>query len=217
MVHGGGFYLVEKQKKPAIMPRILHWFKYEALLTWISGVLLLGIVYYFGGAMQASESSLTPWQSSLIGVGVLIVGFAVYDLACRTPLAKSQLAFGLVSFAAIVGLIVLLRMWMSYRAAYFHIGALFGTIMVANVWMRILPGQRKMLAATMAGEEPDMSYGVQGKRRSTHNSYMSIPLIFIMFSAHFSTSLYSTQWGWVILPAIILVGWVAAWIFLFRK
>lgn len=217
MVHGGGFYRVEKQKKPELMPRVLHWFKFEALFTWVSGVLLLTLVYYYGDVIARSDGALLSWQVMLIGVGVLIGGFVLYDLACRTALAQNTIVFAGLGYVAVVALTWGLCQVMEPRAAYIHIGALFGTIMVANVWMRILPGQRRMIEAVEAGREPDMSYGKQGKLRSTHNSYLSIPLIFIMVSNHFPVRTYAHDYNWLVLAVLIAVGFLAAKLLLFMK
>ncbi len=210
MVHGGGFYRVEKQRVPEMMPQTLHWFKWESALTWLSGVLLLTIVYYSGGLMVELDSKIGEGAAIAIGVGVLIMGWVVYDLIWRSPLKDHEPLGAALCWALTVALAGGLAEVISPRAAYIHIGAMFGTIMVANVWMRILPGQRKMLAAVKAGQKPDMTYGAIGRRASKHNTYMSVPLVFIMLSNHFPTASYGNPHAALVLGALILVGWAAA-------
>ncbi len=209
MVHSGGFYVVEKQKQPGT--QTLHWFRWEAALTWLSGMVLLVLVYYFGGALvdpDVRDISLT----AAIGfsVGLLIVGWVVYDLLMLSPLGRNEVAFAVVAYVLLVGVAYLLTHTLSGRAAYIHMGALLGTLMVANVWMRILPAQRRMIAATSAGEAPDARLGAQAKLRSKQNTYMVVPVVFTMISNHFPTATYGSRYDWIILSILILVGWVAA-------
>lgn len=212
MVHGGGFYFLEKQKEPQLKPQVLHWFKYESLVSWATGFILLMMVYYLGGALtDETVSSLTHGQAVHFALAVLILGWVVYDLVVRfTPVGKNDLLAICVFFPAIVGVIYLLTHTLSGRAAYIHVGALFGTIMVSNVWMRILPGQRKMMAAKNAGQPPDMRHGASGKQRSKHNTYMSVPLVFTMISNHFPVATYGSPYNWVVLSALVGVGFIAA-------
>src|SRR6266705_688064 len=184
MVHSGGFYTVEKQKSLGVAPEQVHWFRWEALMTWLAGVVLLVLVYYLGDGL--------------------------IDLAVRSPLGKSQAAFGgfgLVMTAAVAW--GLMRVF-SGRAAYIHVGAIFGTIMTLNVWMRILPAQRRMIAAAAAGEKFDASLGAQAKLRSKHNTYMAVPVVFLMLSNHFPVATYGNRYGWQILLALVVAGWGAA-------
>ncbi|MBI4057156.1 MAG: urate hydroxylase PuuD [Elusimicrobia bacterium] len=210
MVHGGGFYLVEKQKVPEIMPKTLHWFKWEAALTWISGILLLIIVYYMGGLMVEPDSRVSEAAAIGIGVGVLVMGWIAYNLLWRSPLGKNEVLGATLCLFLVMGLTYELSHLLSPRAAYMHIGAMFGTIMAANVWMIILPAQTKMIAATKVGKTPDRSLAARAKRCSKHNTYMSIPLIFLMISSHFPTASYGSDYNWVILGGLILLGWGAA-------
>ncbi|MBI3547835.1 MAG: urate hydroxylase PuuD [Elusimicrobia bacterium] len=210
MVHGGGFYKIEAQKVPKPIPDDLLWFKWESMLTWISGVLLLVIVYYTGGLMVDTDSTTSLGLSIAYGVGTLIAGFAAYTAIWRSPLGRNEAVGAAVSFGFIVGTAKLLLAVMSARAAYLHIGAMMGTTMVANVWMTILPGQRKMIEARKAGREPDYALGARGKRCSRHNTFMSMPVIFLMISNHFPTATYGSQYPWQILGALVLFGWVAA-------
>ena len=210
MVHGGGFYFVEKQKIPKIMPQTLHWFKWESALTWISGMFLLIIVYYMGGLMFEPDSELTELTAGLIGIGVLIVGYLVYHFLWTSPLGKNEIVGSTISFLLTIALFIGLDQIFSSRAAMMHIGAVFGTIMTANVWMIILPAQRQMIAATEKGEKPDMSLAGKARRCSKHNTYMSIPVIFIMISNHFPVTTYGNSYNWLVLGFFIVLGWLAA-------
>jgi len=209
MVHSGGFYVVEKQKTPA--QHKLHWFRYEALLTWISGMVLLTLVYYLGGALiDPDVRDISLMTGVAIGLGLLIVAWIVYDLLCLSPLARQPLLFAAVAYALIVGVAYGLAQVFSGRAAYIHVGAMFGTIMMLNVWMRILPGQRRMIAAAREGKQPDERLAARAKLRSKHNTFMVVPLIFTMISNHFPSTTYGEKYNWVILSVLVLVGWGAA-------
>ncbi len=211
MVHSGGFYVVEKQKVPALLPRKLHWFRWEAAVTWLSGVVLLTIVYYMGGVLvDESVARISVGAGVAIGIGVLIVSWVVYDLMVRSPVGQSESAFAAVSFLLVAAVSYGLARVLSGRAAYIHVGAMFGTIMAANVWMRILPAQRKMIAALKEGSKPDATLAAQAKLRSKHNTFMVVPVVFIMVSNHFPTASYGNKYNWEILAALILVGWGAA-------
>lgn len=210
MVHGGGFYRVEKQRAPEIMPETLHWFKWESALTWISGVLLLTIVYYAGGLMVEPDGPIGETAAIALGIGVMAGGWIAYNLIWKSPIGRNEYLGAGVSWALVVALACALSRLLSPRAAYMHVGAMFGTIMAANVWMVILPGQRKMLEAVKAGLKPDMAHGERGKRASKHNTYLSVPLVFLMVSNHFPTASYGHPYGWAVLGALILAGWGAA-------
>jgi uncharacterized membrane protein len=208
-VHGGGFYNPQKYMvAPAELPADLHWFKWEAYSTWLSGFALLTIVYYFNAqAMMVDRTvaDLSSWQAIGIGLGSLVAGWVVYDLLCRSKLGKHDLAFGAVIFALLVGATWVLTHWLSGRAAYIHVGAMIGTIMVANVAMVIIPGQRKVVNAMIAGEKPDPVYGIRGKQRSVHNNYFTLPVLFIMISNHFAMT-YRHEHAWAVLAGIMLAG-----------
>jgi uncharacterized membrane protein len=211
MVHSGGFYTVEKQKSLGVAPDQVHWFRWEALMTWLSGVVLLVLLYYLGDGLIDPDVADIPKQAGIaIGLGALAAGWLIYDLAVRSPLGKSQAAFagfGLVTTgAAAWGLLHVF----SGRAAYIHVGAIFGTIMTLNVWMRILPAQRRMLAAAAAGETFDASLSAQAKLRSKHNTFLAVPVVFLMLSNHFPVASYGNRYGWEVLLALVVVGWVAA-------
>jgi uncharacterized membrane protein len=211
MVHSGGFYTVVKQKVLTVPPAEVHWFRYEALATFLSGFVLLNLVYYHGGLMvDPIDPKIGPVAASAIGVATLVIGWALYDLLAQRVLVDNELAFGALGFVLIVTLTFALSMVLSSRATYLHIGALFGTIMAANVWMRILPPQRRMIAAAAKGEPFDASLAAGAKRRSKHNTFLVLPATFIMISNHFPTATYGSHYAVWILASLILLGWGAA-------
>ena len=208
-VHGGGFYNPQKYLvAPAELPKELHWFKWEAYSTWLSGIALLTIAYYFNAqAMMIDKSvaDISSLQAVGIGVGTLVVGWTVYDLLCRSPLGKHDLWFGIVVFLLIVAAAYGLTHVLSGRAAYIHVGALIGTIMVGNVLMLIIPGQRKMVEAMAAGGLPDPIHGQKAKQRSVHNNYFTLPVLFIMISNHYAMT-YRHDHAWLVLAFIMAAG-----------
>jgi uncharacterized membrane protein len=208
-VHGGGFYNPQKYLvAPAELPKELHWFKWEAYSTWLSGIALLTIAYYFNAqAMMIDKSvaDITSLQAVGIGIGTLVVGWTVYDLLCRSPLGKHDLWFGVVVFVLIVAAAFGLTHVLSGRAAYIHVGALIGTIMVGNVLMLIIPGQRKMVEAMSAGRMPDPVHGQKAKQRSVHNNYFTLPVLFIMISNHYAMT-YRHEHAWAVLAMIMAAG-----------
>ncbi|HEU4843772.1 MAG TPA: urate hydroxylase PuuD [Burkholderiaceae bacterium] len=208
-VHGGGFYNPQKYLvAPAELPKELHWFKWEAYTTWLSGIALLTIAYYFNAqAMMIDKqvADIGSWQAVGIGIGTLVVGWTVYDLLCRSPLGQRELPFGIVIFALIVGAAYGLTHVLSGRAAYIHVGALIGTIMVGNVLMLIIPGQRKMVEAMQAGGLPDPRHGQKAKQRSVHNNYFTLPVLFIMISNHYAMT-YRNDRAWLVLAFIMAAG-----------
>jgi len=209
MVHSGGFYVVEKRKTPSL--HRLHWFRWEAMFTWLSGMLMLTVVYYMGGVMVDTDvRDISVTTAVLFGLGMLTVGWIVYDLLVQSPLGRSERAFAVVAYALVVGAAYLSTHVLSGRAAYIHVGATFGTIMAANVWMRILPAQRRMIAAVKDGRAPDPAEGARAKLRSKHNTFMVVPLVFTMISNHYPVATYGHEYNWAILSALVLVGWVAA-------
>ncbi|SDG64389.1 MULTISPECIES: urate hydroxylase PuuD [unclassified Duganella] len=208
-VHGGGFYNPQKYLvAPAELPKELHWFKWEAYSTWLSGIALLTIAYYFNAqAMMIDKqiADISSLQAIGIGVGTLVIGWTVYDLLCRSPLGKHDLWFGVVIFALIVAAAYGLTHVLSGRAAYIHVGALIGTIMVGNVLMLIIPGQRKMVEAMTAGRMPDPVHGQKAKQRSVHNNYFTLPVLFIMISNHYAMT-YRNGHAWLVLALIMAAG-----------
>jgi uncharacterized membrane protein len=212
MVHSGGFYVVERRKVPDLVSRTLHWFKWEAGTTWLSGFALLVIVYYIGGGalIDVDVRDISVGAAVGIGIGVIVAGWIVYDLLMLSPLGRNEVAFAVVAYILIVGLAFGLTRVFSARAAYIHLGATFGTIMAANVWQRILPAQTKMIAALKEGRKPDDALSAQAKLRSKQNTFMAVPVVFIMISNHFPGVTYGDRYNWIILSALVLVGWIAA-------
>lgn len=211
MVHSGGFYVVEKQKKPG--PYHLHWFRWEAATTWLSGFLLLTLMAYLGGGtglIDRDVLDISGPAAIAIGIGTLIVGWVVYDLLVQSPLGKNEMLFAVLAYILVVGAAYALTHVLSGRWAYLHMGAMFGTIMVANVWMRILPAQRRMIAATKEGNEPDQTLAARAKLRSKHNTFMAIPVVFLMMSNHYAVTTYGHDYNWIILSVLVLLGWGAA-------
>ncbi|MFN8674428.1 MAG: urate hydroxylase PuuD [Candidatus Sericytochromatia bacterium] len=209
MVHGGGFYHVKKKfLKAEEMPENLYWFKWEAGFTFISGITLLTIVYYLtGGAflIDPTVSSITNSQAIMLGIGTLIGGWAVYDTIWNSPLSKKPMITATACFLMVIGVAYGLTQVLSARAAYLHTGAMLGTIMAANVWMRILPGQSKMLKAVQEGKPIDPAPGLKAKMRSKHNNYMTYPVVFIMISNHFPIT-YQHHLNWLILAILIVAS-----------
>jgi len=211
MLHSGGFYVVGKEEALRGSGHKLHRFRWESMTTWVSGMILLVLVYYMGDAMVDPDvAAISTGTAIWIGVGVLVIGWTVYDLLYRSPLGRHERAAGSVSFLLLVALGYGLTHVLSGRAAYIHIGALLGTLMAANVWMRILPAQRRMLAAIRAGGAPDQRLAEQAKRRTRHNTFMVVPLVFLMISSHFPTATYGREYNWVILAGLLFVGGLAA-------
>jgi uncharacterized membrane protein len=208
-VHGGGFYNPQKYLvAPAALPKELHWFKWEAYSTWLSGIALLFIVYYFNAqAMMVDKAvaDLTSMQAVGIGLGSLLLGWTVYDLLCRSKLGQHELAFGIVMFVLLSASAWVLNQYLSGRAAYIHVGAMIGTMMVGNVLMLIIPGQRKMVKAMLAGQKPDPVHGLKAKQRSVHNNYFTLPVLFIMISNHYAMT-YRHEHAWAVLAAIMAAG-----------
>jgi uncharacterized membrane protein len=211
MVHSGGFYVVERRKTPDLASRTLHWFRWEAGITWLSGFALLVLIYYLGGGalIDRDVRDLNLGVAVAIGIGaILACGFA-YDVLMQTPLARNEKAFAAVAFVLIVAVAYGLTNVFSARAAYIHVGVIFGTIMAANVWMHILPAQKKMIAALNEGRKPDDRLSAQAKLRSKQNTFMAVPVVFLMISNHFPGT-YGDRFNWIILAILVLLGWIAA-------
>lgn len=211
LVHSGSFSLVEKQSSPKSVPAKFYWFRWEALFTWISGFLLLGLLYYSGGLLlDDSVSNIGMGAGVAIGLGTLFLGFAVYEGIWRSPLGRMPFLAGTICYLLVVLLAYVLTHLISGRAAYMHIGALFGTIMAANVWMGILPATRRMLRSIRDGIPIDQKLAERAKGRTIHNTYMTVPLIFLMISNHFPTATYGANYNWLILSVVVLAGAVSA-------
>jgi uncharacterized membrane protein len=208
-VHGGGFYHKQKyQVAPRQMPEQLHWFKWEAYFTWISGFSLLVLVYYVGAEsflIDPDKAALTPAAAIGIGLAALALGWLVYDGLCRTPVGSSNLALGTFWFACLLLAASLLDGLFTARAAYMHVGAMIGTVMVANVFFIIIPNQRKVVADLIAGRTPDPALGAAAKQRSLHNNYMTLPVLFIMISPHYPMT-YGAERPWLVLALLGLTG-----------
>ncbi len=208
-VHGGGFYHNQKyQVAPAKMPDDLHWFKWEAYFTWISGFSLLVLVYYVGAEsflLDPAKADLGAGGGIAVGLGSLVLGWLIYDGLCRSPVGRSNIALGIFWFAILVYAAMLLNNLLSARAAYMHIGAIIGTAMVANVFFIIIPNQRKVVADLVAGRTPDPSLGAAAKQRSLHNNYMTLPVLFIMISPHYPMT-YGADRPWLVLAMLGLTG-----------
>jgi len=212
MVHSGGFYVVEKRKVPDLASRTLHWFRWEAGTTWLSGMALLIIVYYLGGGalIDTDVYDISLTKAVGLGIGLLIAGWLIYDLLMISSLGRNEKLVAVIFYALLVATAYGLTRVFSGRAAYIHVGALMGTIMAANVWMRILPAQKKMIAAINAGGKPDDALSAQAKLRSKQNTFMAVPVSFIMISNHFPSATYGDRYSWAILSILILLGWIAA-------
>ena len=210
MVHSGGFYRVEKKKiAPGQMPKVLHWFKWEATLTWVSGFFLLGVVYYLSGGIYLVDPAvfqISVPSAIAISLGMILLSWFAYDRIWISSMARKGNAVpAALSLVLLLGVIYTLCHLFSGRAAYLHTGVILGTLMVLNVWVRILPAQQQMIDATQEGKQPDFTLGTQAKRRSVHNSYMTLPVIFIMLSNHYPST-YGHALNWVVLALFIAVG-----------
>lgn len=212
MVHSGGFYHMQKRRLgPGELPATLHWVKWEATLSWASGMVLLAVVYYLtGGAylLDASISSLTLVGALGYSIFFLVLAWFAYDQLWKSALGRLGWPAALLSFAALGAITFVAFRSLSGRAAAIHIGTLLGSLMVANVWRVIIPSQQKMVDATARGVEPDHTLGAQAKVRSMHNSYMTFPLLFLMVSSHFPET-YSGRFGWAVLLFISIAGALA--------
>jgi uncharacterized membrane protein len=208
-VHGGGFYHSQKYLvAPEQLPPHLHWFKYEAYFTWISGFLLLAVVYYCGAdafLIDRAKLALSVPEAIAISLAFLAGGWLVYDGLCRSPLGRNGRVFGAAWFAVLTAAGFALTRIFSDRAAFLHVGAIVGTAMVANVFFIIIPNQKKVVASMLAGATPDPRLGQQAKQRSLHNNYMTLPVILAMISNHFPM-LYGSPINWILLAALSVCG-----------
>lgn len=209
-VHGGGVYHSQKflagpQGEP--LSEHLHWSKWEAYSTWLSGMGLLAIIYWYGANTYLIDQQvmpLTPLVAIAISIGFIVGGWFIYDTLCQILKGKDTL------LAVVIFIFVMLSDWLlfqlfSARAAYLHVGAMMGSIMVANVYFHIIPGQKSMVAEIRAGQTPDPIYGIIGKQRSVHNTYFTLPVLFIMISNHYPMT-YSHEQGWLVLGFIMMAG-----------
>jgi len=204
-VHGGGFYYLEKYKKyPENLPEPLHWFKWEAYFTWISGILLLSVIYYFNAStyLLSSDSSMLPAYGVALSLLGLVVIWLVYDLLCKTKLVDKPIIFIGILFLIITLSAYLYNDIFNPRAVYMQIGSMIGTIMVANVFFVIIPVQKKLVAACIDKTQVSRELGLKGYIRSRHNNYFTLPVVFTMISIHYP-GVYSGSFGWLVLIAIM--------------
>ena len=208
-IHGGGFYRAEKFRLgPAVLPATLHWFKWEAYWTWVTGFSLLVLVYYVNAELYLIDPAVLPLSKPAaiaIGVGSLMLGLAVYEALCRSALGRNDAVLSAVLFAALAFAAWGLTKVFSGRGAFIHYGAILGMIMAANVSNVIIPGQQRMVEAVRAGREPDPKYGVIGKQRSVHNTYFTLPVVFAMLANHYAMA-FGHRHAWLVLVAMTLAG-----------
>ena len=208
-VHGGGFYHAQKYRvAPSVLPETLHWFKWEAYTTWLTGMFLLILVYWYSAQVyliDPTKTELTPFSAVAIAIAVILGGWIAYDLLCKTKLGDNDKSFAVVLFILVAALAWGLCQLFSGRGAYIHFGVVLGTVMVANVFFVIIPGQKRMIAAAQQGEAPEPQDGIKAKQRSVHNTYFTLPVLFVMTSNHYAMT-YSHEYNWAILIAISLAG-----------
>jgi uncharacterized membrane protein len=208
-VHGGGFYHIQKYLvAPAMMPEHLTWFKWESYATWLSGFAMLVLVYYLGAEMfliDPQVMDLAVWQAVAISLASLAFGWLVYNTLCRVFVNADQTVLMVALFVVLVGMSWFYTQVFSGRAALLHLGAFTATIMSANVFMIIMPNQRIVVADLKAGRTPDAKYGKIAKQRSTHNNYLTLPVLFLMLSNHYPL-VFATQYNWIIASLVFLMG-----------
>ena len=208
-VHGGGFYHARKYRvAPTSIPETLHWFKWEAYTTWMSGMAMLALVYWYGAEVyliNPAVADLSAPQAVGISIAYIVGGWFVYDLLCKSPLAGDARVFALVLMLLCSALAWSVCHFFGGRGAFVQFGSVLGTIMVANVFFVIIPGQKKMVASALRGEIPDPTPGIHAKQRSLHNTYFTLPVLFVMTSNHYAMT-YGHEYNWVILIGISLVG-----------
>ncbi|HTC96669.1 MAG TPA: urate hydroxylase PuuD [Bradyrhizobium sp.] len=208
-VHGGGFYRIVKYLvAPAQLPDELTWFKWEAYTTWLSGFALMVVVYYLDAELFLVDKSvldLSPFQAGLFSFASLVLAWLLYEAACRSGLARHELPFALGGYVFLVGLTYAFTHVLSGRGAFNQIAAIIGTIMVANVFLLIIPNQKKIVAALLAGQSPDPKLGKAGKERSVHNNYLTLPVVVLMISNHYPL-LFATRFNWVIVAIVLALG-----------
>ena len=208
-VHGGHFYRVMKYTvAPAKLPKVLHWFKWEAYFTWITGACLLVVVYYLEAETMVVDPqvmALSKWAAIGIGASTIVGGWILYHFLCKSPVGKKPVVLSTIVALMMVGVAHGMAEVFGGRAAFIHLGALMGTIMAANVFFVIIPNQRVMVDAMTKGEEPDPKLGLEGAQRSLHNNYFTLPVLFIMVSNHYPVT-WGHHWNWVLLSALMVIG-----------
>ncbi|MBO6727034.1 MAG: urate hydroxylase PuuD [Rhizobiaceae bacterium] len=208
-VHGGGFYHIQKYLvAPAEMPEHLTWFKWESYWTWMSGFILLAIVYYGGADLYLIDPNVLDISAPVaiaLSAGSLVVGWLFYDLLCKSPLGRNDTTLMLILYVILVIIAWGYTQIFSGRAAFLHLGAITATIMSANVFLVIIPNQKIVVADLIAGRKPDPKYGKIAKTRSLHNNYLTLPVIFLMLSNHYPLA-YATEFNWVIASLVFMIG-----------
>ena len=208
-VHGGGFYHIRKYLvAPAEMPEHLIWFKWESYTTWLSGFALLMVVYWVGGELyliDQTKAELTLWQGIAISAASLSIGWLIYDRLCKSGLAARPTLLMVLLFGLLVAMGYGLNQVFTGRAMMLHLGAFTATIMTANVFFIIMPNQRIVVADLQAGRTPDAKYGKIAKLRSTHNNYLTLPVIFLMLSNHYPLA-FASDYNWLIAALVFLMG-----------
>ena len=208
-IHGGGFYRAMKYDRvPGDTLPELHWFKWEAYLTWLTGFSLLVLVYYLGAdvyLIDPAVAPLAPPAAIAIGIGALVGGWLVYDRLCRTALADRQVAFSILGLVLVAVVAFGLTRTFGARAAYMHVGAMVGTLMAANVFFVIIPAHVELVNAVRAGRRPRRAIGEHAAMRSRHNNYFTLPVLFVMISGHYPMT-YGHGWSWAILAGLFVVG-----------
>ncbi len=206
-IHGGGFYYIEKYKgAPGKLPEKLHWFKYEAYFTWLSGIILLMLVYYMNAKsfmIDPAVNNIKPGIAILIGISSLVLGWFIYDLMCRSALLKKPKLFGAIGFIILILISFILSKYLSGRAAFIHVGALLGTIMAGNVFFVIIPSQKNLVNAAKKNLAPDLEQAKYAGLRSLHNNYIVLPVIFVMISNHFPGT-FAPTFNWAILAGLTI-------------
>jgi uncharacterized membrane protein len=208
MVHGGGFYVLEKESAPTRLPPALLWFKWEAATTWLSGAAILALTYYMGGLLVGPEQDFSLGAAA--GLGAIVLAWLAYDRLARSSAVTHPFLLGAIALAVLPLVHLGLLQVLSARAAFLHVGALMGTIMAANVWLRILPSQRRAIAALRERRPFEPAPGASGPARSLHNTYLAVPLVFVMVSNHFPVVSYGSDRSSLVLAALLLAGFVAA-------
>jgi uncharacterized membrane protein len=218
-IHGGGIYEVAKYRlQPEKMPETLHWFKWEAYTTWITGMILLAIIYYLGAdsyLIDKRVADLSQLQAIAIGLGIIAGSWIVYESLCSSPIAKNGFVISALLIVFATGIAYLLAQLFSGRGAYIHFGAVIGTLMAGNVFRVIIPGQKALVTAIKNGVEPDEKWAIKAKLHSTHNTYLTLPLLFIMISNHYPMT-YDHHLNWLILLVITAITAVARQFFILK-
>ncbi len=208
-VHGGGMYHAQKYRlAPEKMPEHLHWFKWEAYTTWITGMFMLALMYWYGAEIYLIDPGVADLSKPVaiaIGMAVIVVGWFSYNWLCESDIGKNENVMAAILFVVLTLLAFALCQVFSGRGAYMHFGAMLGTIMVGNVFFVIIPGQKDLVKAKDEGRDPDPIHGIRGKQRSVHNTYFTLPVLFVMISNHYAMT-YGHKYNWLILVVLTLIG-----------